>query len=73
MVTPRVNEEIFLNQHSLEKNSETITQVKTTTGRKNYLYFFWFVCCVFFFSILASIESNDILITIDLHNIFSFW
>ena len=73
MVTPRVNEEIFLNQHSLEKNSETITQVKTTTGRKNYLYFFWFVCCVFFFLILASIESNDILITIDLHNIFSFW
>ena len=71
MVTPRVNEEIFLNQHSLEKNSETITQVKTTTGRKNYLYFFWFVCCVFL--ILASIESNDILITIDLHNIFSFW
>ena len=28
---------------------------------------------VFFFSILASIESNDILITIGLHNIFSFW
>ena len=73
MVTPRVNEEIFLNQHSLEKNSETITQVKTTTERKNYLYIFWFVCCCVFFSILASIESNDILITIDLHNIFSFW
>ena len=28
---------------------------------------------VFFFAILASIESNDILITIDLLNIFSFW
>ena len=28
---------------------------------------------VFFFSILASIESNDILISIDLLNIFSFW
>ena len=73
MVTPRVNEEIFLNQHSLEKNSETITQVKTTTGRKNYLYFFLVCLLCFFFSILASIESNDILITIDLHNIFSFW
>ena len=36
MVTPRVNEEMFLNQHSLEKNSETITQVKTTAERKNY-------------------------------------
>ena len=52
MVTPRVKEEIFLNQHSLEKNSETITQVKTTTERKNYEYFFWFVCCVFFFQFL---------------------
>ena len=35
--------------------------------------FFGLFVVVFFFSILASIESNDILITIDLHNIFSFW
>ena len=69
METPRVNEEIFLNRDSQGKNSETIIQVKSSTPREKTMNSFFSL----FFKALASIESNNILITIGMHNVFSFW
>ena len=69
--THRDNEEIFLNRHSQGTNSQTITQVKTRLPREKPIHSFFF--CFFSFSlILVSIESNNILITIGMRNVFSF-
>ena len=68
--THRGNEEIFLNRHSQGTNSQTITQVKTRLPREKPIHIFF---CFFSFSlILVSIESNNILITIGMRNVFSF-
>ena len=70
--THRGNEDIFLNRHSQGTNSQTITQVKTRLPRKKPIHSFFF--SFFSFSlILVSVESNNILITIGMRNVFSFW